>query len=87
MLSLKPLVSTWALKISQRPSVIPREARNLNLPLKSEMSRFRYAPLDMTSCFYCASDYVINFAQLLRTPDSPIAVGVHYRPGLVAGRE
>ena len=47
-------VSTWALKISPRPSVIPREARNLNLPLKSEMSRFRFAPLDMTSRFYCA---------------------------------
>ena len=38
-------LSTWALKISPRPSVIPREARNLNLPLQSEMSRFRYAPL------------------------------------------
>ena len=31
---------------------IPREARNLSLPLRSEMSRFRYAPLDMTSWFY-----------------------------------
>ena len=47
-------LSPWALKISPRPSVIPREARNLNLPLKSEMSRFRFAPLDMTYRFYCA---------------------------------
>ena len=51
-----------ALKNSLRLSVIPRAARNLNLPRKSEMSRFRYASLDMTSCFYCASDSVINFA-------------------------
>ena len=45
-------ISAWALKISQIPSVIPREVRNPNLPLKSEMFRFCFAPLNMTPCFY-----------------------------------
>ena len=45
-------INTCALKISMRPSVIPSLARNLNLSLKSEMSRFRFAPLNITPCFY-----------------------------------
>ena len=45
-----------------RPSVIPSLARNLNLPLKSEMSRCRFAPLDMTFLWLLRIDFVINFA-------------------------
>ena len=55
LLQVIPKISTCALKISMRPSVIPSLVRNLNLPLKSEMSRFHFAPLDMTFCGYCVS--------------------------------
>ena len=57
-------ISTCALKISMRPSVIPSLARNLNLPLKSEMSRFRFAPLGMTFCLL-RIDFVINLPTYL----------------------
>ena len=60
-------LSAWALKFSQRPSVIPRFSRNPNLPLKSEMFRIRFAPLNMTPFFLPYIDCVINFAQPLRS--------------------
>ena len=60
-----PKVSSYALKISQRPSVIPREARNLNLPLKSGMSRFRFGSTRHDILLLLRIDFVINFVYLL----------------------